>query len=118
MQDLELCGNVSACVSGGEQAMPSHDIIVIGASAGGLEALKTVAGGLPADLPAALFVVQHAAATGISLLPELLDRAGPLPAMHAIEGARIQRGQIYIAPPDHHLLVEREHIHVVRGPKE
>ncbi len=98
--------------------MPGHDIIVIGTSAGGLEPLTTIAAGLPADLPAALFIVQHTPATGVSLLPEILDMAGALPASHAVEGARIQRGQIYVAPPDHHVLVEREHMHVVRGPKE
>jgi two-component system chemotaxis response regulator CheB len=98
--------------------MPSHDIIVIGTSAGGLEPLRAVAAGLPADLPAAMFIVQHTPAGGISLLPQILDHAGALPAIHAVEGARIQRGQIYIAPPDHHMLVEREHLHVVRGPKE
>ncbi len=98
--------------------MPGHDIIVIGTSAGGLEPLTTIAACLPADLPAALFIVQHTPATGVSLLPEILDMAGALPASHVVEGAHIQRGQIYVAPPDHHVLVEREHMHVVRGPKE
>src|SRR5438093_2568672 len=98
--------------------MPGHDIIVIGTSAGGLEVLTTLARRLPPDLPAALFIVQHTPATGPSLLPEILRRAGPLPATHAVDGARIQHGQIYVAPPDHHMLIEREHIHVVRGPKE
>src|SRR5690242_7215189 len=98
--------------------MPCHDIIVIGTSAGGLEALKALARGLPPDLPAAIFIVQHFPATGPSLLPEILSGAGALPAAHGVAGMPIQYGRIYIAPPDHHMLVECEHIHVVRGPKE
>jgi len=82
-----------ACV-GGEKAMPGHDIIVIGTSAGGLEPLTTLAAGLPADLPAALFIVQHIPATGVSLLPQILDHVGALPAMHAVEGARSTSGLI------------------------
>jgi two-component system chemotaxis response regulator CheB len=74
-------------VSDEEQAMPGHDIIVIGASAGGLEALTTLARGLPPDLPAALFIVQHVPATGPSLLPEILSSTGALPATHAVDGA-------------------------------
>lgn len=98
--------------------MPGHDIIVIGASAGGLEAFTTILRMLPRDMPAALFIVQHVAATGPSLLPEILSVAGTLPAAHAIDGAAIQHGSIYVAPPDHHMLVKHGHVHVVRGPKE
>lgn len=98
--------------------MSGHDIIVIGASAGGLEVVTTILRALPADLAAALFVVQHVPAAGPGLLPEILSRAGPLPAAHPSNGAPVRHGQIYIAPPDHHMLLEDEHIHVVRGPKE
>jgi two-component system, chemotaxis family, protein-glutamate methylesterase/glutaminase len=98
--------------------MPGHDIIVIGSSAGGIDALIRLAAALPADLPAALFVVQHIAAEGTSLLPEILSNAGPLPAQHPTDGATIERGCIYVAPPDHHMLVENRHIHVMRGQKE
>jgi two-component system, chemotaxis family, protein-glutamate methylesterase/glutaminase len=93
-------------------------VIVVGASAGGVEALQQVAAGLPAGLPAPVFVVLHIHARSRSYLPEILSAAGPLPACHALDGAPIENGNIYIAPPDHHLIVERDHIHVGVGPKE
>lgn len=98
--------------------MPGHDIIVIGASAGGVEALLTIARALPEDLPAAVFVVLHISPYARSVLPELLSRTGPLPAVHARNGETIQPGRIYVAPPDHHLLVRREGVSVTRGPQE
>lgn len=98
--------------------MPGHDIIVIGSSAGGIDALVQLATALPPDLGAALFVVQHIAAEARSLLPEILSNVGPLPASHPTDGAPIERGCIYVAPPDHHMLVENGHIHVMRGQKE
>jgi len=98
--------------------MPGRDIIVVGASAGGVEALIKVVHGLPADLPAAIFVVLHIPAQGSSLLPDILNRAGPLKAIHPTDNAEIERGHIYIAPPDHHLLVEQGHVRIVRGPRE
>ncbi|HEX8889313.1 MAG TPA: chemotaxis protein CheB [Pyrinomonadaceae bacterium] len=98
--------------------LPGHDIIVVGASAGGVEALSTLVHGLPADLPAALFVVLHVPAQTPSLLPAILDRVSPLPVSQAIDGEKIQHGHIYVAPPDYHLLVERDFVRVIRGPKE
>jgi two-component system chemotaxis response regulator CheB len=98
--------------------LPNHDIVVVGASAGGVEGLRTIAARLPADLPAAVFVVVHMAAEGRGLLPQLLDKAGPLAAVEAGEGARIERGRIYVARPDHHLLLEDNRMVLVRGPKE
>ena len=98
--------------------MAGHDIIVIGASAGGLDPLRSIVAGLPRDLPAAVFIVQHVAATGVSLLPELLAHAGELPAFHAHDGMQIEHSHVYVAPPDNHMLIRRGHIHVVRGPKE
>jgi two-component system chemotaxis response regulator CheB len=92
-------------------------IIVIGASMGGVEALQSVAAGLPRDIPAALFVAQHVGRCA-SQMPRLLSRAGPLPAAHAAQGAVIRPGRIYVAPPDHHLLVERGHARLTRGPRE
>jgi two-component system, chemotaxis family, protein-glutamate methylesterase/glutaminase len=99
-------------------SMAGHDIIVLGASAGGVDALRALARDLPGDFPAALFVTLHIPSETPSLLPELLNAAGPLPASHPRPGAPIEPGRIYIAPPDHHLLVERGHLHVVRGPRE
>lgn len=95
-----------------------HDIIVIGASAGGVEALQKVVRGLPSDLPAAIFVVVHTSPQSPGLLPEILNRTGPLPASYPKDGEIIEEGHIYIAPANYHLLVERGIIRVVRGPKE
>ena len=79
--------------------MPDHDIVVVGASAGGVEALAELAASLPADLPAAVFVVLHIPATGTSALPDILSRHGLLPASHVKDGELIERGRIYVAPP-------------------
>lgn len=98
--------------------MPGHDIIVIGASAGGVEVLATVVHQLPPDLPAAVVVVVHLPAHAQSELPRILSHAGPLPAVHAVHGMVIQQQRIYIAPPDFHLLVASGHFHLVQGPKE
>lgn len=97
--------------------MPSHDILVIGTSAGGVEALTELVRHLPRSLPAAVFVVIHLPVHSPSMLPTILQRAGPLPAAFAHHGKAIQHGRIYIAPPDHHLLIEQGYIRVVRGPK-
>lgn len=96
--------------------MLGHDIIVIGASAGGLDALTQLVAGLPADLPAALFIVVHFPAWGKSMLPEILTKSGPLPAVHATDGEEIAHGRIYLAPPDYHLLVKRGYMRLVQGP--
>jgi two-component system chemotaxis response regulator CheB len=98
--------------------MTGRDIVVIGASAGGLAAFRTILSALPADLPAALFVVQHLSASGPSLLPELLGAVSPLAARHPADGEAIRHGTIYVAPPDHHLVIQPGHLHLVRGPKE
>ena len=98
--------------------MPGHDIIVIGASAGGVEALTKLVSTLPADLPAAVFVVLHIPAQSPSLLPNILSRSGTLKAIGPEDGDAIQYGTIYVAPPDQHLLIERNRVRVVRGPKE
>ncbi len=98
--------------------MPERDIIVVGASAGGVETLTTLVRGLPPDLPAAVFVVLHFPAHTTSLLPAILSRAGALPARHAEDGEEIVNGRIYIAPPDRHLLVERGVVRVTSGPRE
>jgi two-component system chemotaxis response regulator CheB len=98
--------------------MPGHDIIVIGGSAGGVEALRELTRGLPPDLPAAVFAVLHVTPAAPSALPEILSRNSALPARHAVDGEAIEYGRVYVAPPDHHLLVESERVRVVRGPKE
>ena len=97
-----------------------RDVIVIGASAGGVEALRELVRGLPADLPAAVFVVLHVSPHGESMLPQLLSRAGPLPATHpkAGDGERFRHGHIYVAPPDHHMVLDDGHVRVVKSAKE
>ena len=98
--------------------MPEHDIIVIGASAGGVEALVKVVSSLPGALPASLFVVLHLPAESSSALPTILSRAGHLPAVHPEDCSPIVPGTIYVAPPDYHLMVERDMVRVGRGARE
>lgn len=95
-----------------------RNVIVVGASAGGVEALRTLAAGLPADLPATVLVVLHVPSYGGSVLPAILDRAGPLPATHPDGELPMEEGRIYVAPPDHHLLVVDDHCVITRGPRE
>jgi two-component system, chemotaxis family, protein-glutamate methylesterase/glutaminase len=100
------------------QQSRGRDVVVIGASAGGVGALSEVVGRLPEDLRAAVFVVLHIAASGTSVLPAILTRRGPLPAFHAVDGEATEHGRIYVAPPDHHLLLEPDVVRVVQGPRE
>ena len=95
-----------------------RDIIVIGASAGGVEALRTLANKLPTELKATLFVVLHISPSHKSLLPEILNASGPSPTIHPEHKQSIETGRIYVAPPDHHMLVEADHVVLWRGPKE
>ena len=93
-------------------------IIVVGASSGGVEALSRLASGLPRDIPAAMLVVQHIGRNP-SRLPELLSRSGSLSAVHARHGEVLRPGRIYVAPPDHHLLLFKGFImRLSRGPRE
>jgi len=98
--------------------MATHDTIVIGASAGGVQALSTLIGDLPRDLPAAVFIVLHISAKVPSLLPDILARGSSLPVAHAIDGEPIERGRVYVAPPDQHLIIEDGFVKLVHGPKE
>ncbi len=99
--------------------MAHHDIVVIGASAGGVEALTRLVRDLPAGLPASLFVVCHFPPGHRSKLPEILSRSGPLLATHAIDGELFHPGHIYVAPPDYHLLLAAEQrMQLTRGPRE
>lgn len=99
--------------------MAYHDIVVIGASAGGVEALTRLVRDLPPGLPASLFVVCHFPPSHRSVLPDILSRSGPLLATHAIDGEVFNPGHIYVAPPDYHLLlVEEQRLRLQRGPRE
>lgn len=98
--------------------MALRNIIVIGASAGGFEVLKELVGGLPSDFPASIFIVWHISPEVTGILPQVLSSAGNIPATNAIDGEAIEPNRIYVAPPDHHLLVERGRVRVTKGPKE
>jgi two-component system, chemotaxis family, protein-glutamate methylesterase/glutaminase len=95
-----------------------HDIVAIGASAGGIEALSRVVAALPADLPAAVLVVVHLGEGSTGALPNILDRAGPLEAGHPEDGDPVEHGRILVAPPNLHLLLEDGKIRLTRGPHE
>ena len=98
--------------------VPSRDIIVIGGSAGALAPLREIVRQLPSTLPVALFVVVHTAPDSRGVLAQILDKASPLTAELATDGDAIRGGRIYVAPPDHHLLVESGYMRVTRGPRE
>jgi two-component system, chemotaxis family, protein-glutamate methylesterase/glutaminase len=100
------------------ESLPRRELVVIGASAGGVEALKDVVSGLPADLPAALCVVLHIAPTSPSALADILSRAGRLPCRQAEDGTPLRHGTIVVAPPDHHLIVEDNVARLSVGPRE
>jgi two-component system, chemotaxis family, protein-glutamate methylesterase/glutaminase len=97
--------------------MAKRDIVVIGASAGGVEALMTVIGGLPAALPAAVLVVLHVPANARSALPDILGRVGALQVVEARTNAQLAPGRLIIAPPDRHLTIRGEVAHLSRGPR-
>ena len=110
----------SASDQGPRAFMAQHfrDIVCIGASAGGVQALQRLVSALPMDFPAAVFIVMHIWPESKSFLPEILGRAGPLRVHQARDRAPVERGNIYVAPPDFHLLLEPERMLVVHGPRE
>src|SRR5687768_8902498 len=98
--------------------MAKRDIIVVGASAGGVKALTQFVKSIPKDFSGSIFVVLHIPATSPSNLPGILTRAGHLKAIHPKDGERITPGKIFVAPPDHHLLLEGDSVLVKKGPEE
>jgi two-component system chemotaxis response regulator CheB len=100
------------------QSGGQRDLVVVGASAGGVDALQELVKGLPPEFPASVLVVLHVASSGTSVLPQILARHGALPASFATDRAPLRRGQIYVAPSDQHMLVYDDHIHLTRGPRE
>src|SRR5215211_7970860 len=118
IQGLPRDETIHRCLQADRRLMNQRNIVVIGASAGGIQALTTLVAGLPRDFPAPLLVVVHIPQYAVSRLPEILSRSGPLPAVHAQHGEVIEPGRIYIAPPDRHLLVRTGRIELSRGPRE
>lgn len=102
----------------GESVDSRRDLVVIGASAGGVEVLIRVVKELPPDLRAAVCVVLHIAPDSPSMLANILRRAGQLPCRAASDGERLREGVILVAPPNHHLLVEDGHVRLTVGPRE
>jgi two-component system, chemotaxis family, protein-glutamate methylesterase/glutaminase len=96
---------------------PTH-VVGIGASAGGVDALRDLVGRLGADMQAAICVVLHVPATGRSLLAPILARRTDLPVDVAADGEAVQAGRVYVAPPDRHLTVDEGRLRLTRGPKE
>jgi len=98
--------------------MPQRDIIVMGASAGGVDGFREIVGALPRDFAASIFIVLHIPSDSPSRLAAILGRGAELPVSAARDRAPIQKGHIYVAPPDHHLVLEPDMMRVVRGPRE
>ena len=98
--------------------MPHRDIIVMGASAGGIDGFREILSALPGDFAGSVFIVLHIPPDAPSRLAAILDRHAALPVTTAEDGARIEPGHIYVAPPDHHLILEPDKMRVVRGPRE
>ena len=98
------------------RSVANRDIVVIGASTGGLDALRVLLGDLPPDLPASVFVVLHVGAT--SHLASILDKVSTLPVTSAESGTFFEGGRVYVAAPGRHLLLHDNHILLRRGPRE
>jgi hypothetical protein len=94
-----------------------RDIVVVAASAGGVEALRGLLSQLPAPIPATLLIVLHVPAAGGKVLPSILGRAGLLPASAAADGEVPLPGHVYVAPPDCHMLLVGDKIRLSQGPR-
>lgn len=95
-----------------------HSIVVVGSSAGGIPALKRLVAGFSDELNAAVFIVQHTGPDSPGILPQILQSISVLPVRHAQDNEVIEARRIYVASPDHHLVVALDQILVTRGPKE
>jgi two-component system, chemotaxis family, protein-glutamate methylesterase/glutaminase len=98
--------------------MANRDLLAVGTSAGGVDALVFLAKHFRRDLPASILVTIHLPSYASSTLDEILSGSGPLPARFASDGERLRRSSIYIAPPNRHLLVVGERLVLGEGPRE
>lgn len=98
--------------------MNNHHVIIIGTSAGGIQALRTLIQQLPPDFPASIHIVQHLSNEAASNLSLVLAKVSQLPITFAQDKQAIQLGHIYLAPPDFHLMLEEGRMRVIRGPRE
>jgi two-component system, chemotaxis family, protein-glutamate methylesterase/glutaminase len=98
--------------------MPTKDIVVVGASSGGIEALRTIVAGLREDFAGSMFVVMHTGPGALGILQDILNRAGSLPVVSATDRQRFETRKIYVAPADKHMLLEPAMVRLTRGPKE
>ena len=96
----------------------AHDIVTVGASAGGVEALVALLRRLPADIPAAIAVVLHRSPYYETKLPQVLGRESRLEVLEPVDGVPVERGRVYVAPRDQHLVFADGHLRLHRGPKE
>ncbi|WP_374024776.1 chemotaxis protein CheB [Mycobacterium sp. HNNTM2301] len=102
----------------GRTATLAEGVVAVGASAGGIEALSELAAGMPPDFPYAVIIVIHMSRAAPSLLAQIIDRNGPLPAVAALDGAVLEAGRIYAAVPNHHLLARDHRVALADGPWE
>jgi len=98
--------------------MFGRDVIVIGASAGGVDALSRLIASLPGDLPASVFIVLHIPSQGPGLLPHIIRRNASLSIAHGVDKERIRHGHVYITPPDYHLQPDGARVRLSHGPRE
>ncbi len=95
-----------------------RNVVVIGASAGGMETLVRLLRNISNDISASIFIVQHVGRNSILQFDHILDQAGPLPVSFGKDGERFKPGHVYLAPPDHHLLISKQSIRITHGPRE
>jgi two-component system chemotaxis response regulator CheB len=98
--------------------MEKRNIVVIGASMGGFDALKRIVANLPSDFEASIFIVWHMSADVMGILPQVINKLNTIPASNALDGELILSNHIYVAPPGHHMLIDNGFIRVTHGPKE
>jgi two-component system chemotaxis response regulator CheB len=98
--------------------MAVRRVVVIGTSAGGVEALRELARDLPPGFPAPICIVLHIAPQSPELVPDILSRVARMPVIHPRDRQRLEAGTIYVAPPDRHLILEPGCLRLTTGPRE